>query len=325
MTQKLVILLLGLAMVAVVGVGLVDASRSVENTLVDSALLGTTPTPNRASVSGQGKAGNNPASTPRAINGTASGANLAAQDSIGSTWQGTGTITKLDDFGFDLLTETGSVYIELGPPTYWKAQKFALAVGDVVTVEGFSNGQQTHARIVTIGALQLTLRTEAGQPLWSGGAENTNGGSGTQDGSGTGTGTPQPQIQVAPEDWITLKGVLASVTNGNVTLSAADNTSVVLQMGQLQFWQSQGVTLTAGDAVEVLGFWSNAQFMVGDILKVETGEHIILRDPNGRQLWGGPGRSGSSNGGNGNGNGGSNGNGKGGGGGQNSRSRTQNP
>ncbi|CAG1015462.1 hypothetical protein ANRL4_05503 [Anaerolineae bacterium] len=322
MIQKLVIFLLGLAMVAVVGVGLVDASRSTERSSVESALLGTTPTPNR--VSGQGKTNSNPTGTPAA---NPSGTNLVAQDGIGTLWQATGTITKLDDFGFDLLTETGSVYVELGPPTYWKAQNIVLAVGDTVTVNGFFNGQQTHARLVTIGSVQLTLRTESGQPMWSGGAENVKSDGGAQGGGSTGSGTPQPQIQVAPEDWITLKGVLASVVNGNVTLNTTDNNTVMLQMGQPQFWQSQGVTLAAGDTVEVLGFWSNGQFMVGDILKVETGEHIILRDPNGRQLWGGPGRNSSSNGsggsaggGNGNGRGGGNGNGNG-----KNNSRTQTP
>jgi hypothetical protein len=103
------------------------------------------------------------------------------------------------------------------------------------------------------------------------------------------------------------------VANGNVTLFVNDGSALNLQMGQPQFWQSQGVTLSAGDPVEVLGFWQGNQFMAGEIRKTETGETIMLRDPNGRQLWAGPGRNGSGgNGGNGNGNGGNGNKGNGG-------------
>jgi len=108
------------------------------------------------------------------------------------------------------------------------------------------------------------------------------------------------QVQVAPEDWVTLTGTIGSVSNGNVTLNVNDGTVIKLQMGRPDFWQSQGITLNVGDPVEVLGFWSGEQFMAGDIRKTATGETIMLRDPNGRQLWGGPGRSGNGNQGKGN-------------------------
>ena len=90
-----------------------------------------------------------------------------------------------------------------------------------------------------------------------------------------------------------MSGTISDKSNGSVVLETADGTVYSLQLGQPNFWQSQGVTLATGDAIEVLGFWLNDQFAVGDITKTATGEHIILRDPNGRQLWGGPGRNGA--------------------------------
>jgi len=60
---------------------------------------------------------------------------------------------------------------------------------------------------------------------------------------------------------------------------------------------------------------SSSVFMAGDITQVSTGLRVMLRDPNGRPLWAGPGNSGGNgggSGGNGGGNGGNNGQSQGG-------------
>lgn len=209
---------------------------------------------------------------------------VQAQDSMGDAWQAEGTVTLLEDFGFTLVTVSGEYYVELGPPTYWQAQGANLGEGTQVYVDGYYNGEQVHARVVTVDGTELVIRSEAGQPMWAGGADHEN------DGESQAAGGSQ--FQVSAEDWVTLTGVIGSVSNGNVTLNVDDGSILNLQMGQPQFWQSQGITLSVGDPVEVLGFWSSDQFMAGDIRKTETGETIMLRDPNGRQLWAGPGRSG---------------------------------
>lgn len=234
-----------------------------------------------------------------------------ASDNVGDVWAGTGTITQLNDFGFTLgLDDGSSVYVELGPPSYWQSQDVFLAEGDHIQVDGWNNGDQIHARILSTDNDELVLRSESSQPLWAGGANNTQGQNGNSNQAG------QSSFQVAPDEWVTISGTVTTITNGSVSMLADDNTIYSLQMGQPSFWQSQGVSLNVGDEIEVLGFWMSEQFMVGDITKVATGEHIMLRDPNGRQLWAGPGRNGggnNGNGGNGNGNGGGgNGNGNGG-------------
>jgi hypothetical protein len=209
---------------------------------------------------------------------------VLAQGAMGDPWQAAGTISTIGDFGFSLTTAKGDFYVELGPPTYWQAQGVALAAGDAVSVDGYYNGEQVHARVVSVGDAQLVVRSESGQPMWAGGADHST--TGNQQGAG---GT---MPQVVPEDWLTLTGVIGSVTNGQVTLNVNDGTVINLQMGRPDFWQSQGIMLAVGDPVEVLGFWSGDQFMAGDIRKTATGETIMLRDPNGRQLWSGPGRNG---------------------------------
>ncbi|GAB4471365.1 MAG: hypothetical protein Kow00124_08350 [Anaerolineae bacterium] len=231
---------------------------------------------------------------------------VAAQDMVGIPWTGAGVIASFDDFGFTLALDGGlAIYVELGPPAFWQAQGITLAAGQSVTVEGFTSDGMYHAAVVTFAdGSQLVVRdVQTGQPLWSGGATNGSGNgnnnaaaNGLQDGSHT----PQPQASV--DEWVTLEGTIAAINRSSITMTLADGTSLTFQAGQPSFFASQGVTLQVGDAISVLGFYQNEQFMAGEIVQTATGLRVMLRDPNGRPLWAGPG--GSGNGGNGNGYGG---------------------
>ncbi len=232
----------------------------------------------------------------------ASGGNVSTQQqqslqNVGDPWAGIGTITSLDTTGMTLsLADNSSVYVEMGPSSYWQSQGVTLAVNDRVTVQGFFNGDQYHAALVTtVEGVTLRVRSESGQPLWSGGA-------GEQNGQGS---TGQGQVQVPADQWVTITGTITVVNATSLTIQSTDNTVITVQLGRQDFIQGQSVVFTVGDSVEVLGFWQNEQFQAGQITDTTTGQRLLLRDPNGRPLWGGPGRSGggSGNGGQGNGNG----------------------
>jgi hypothetical protein len=203
---------------------------------------------------------------------------------VGEPWSADVLITEINDFGMTLELADGSlVYVELGPPTYWQAQGVTLAVGDMVFVDGFYNGEQIHAaRVLLPNGNEISLRNETGQPLWSGGASG-------------GQGQSQVPMQIDPEAWITYTGTLTDVTNSSVILQTADDV-MTLQLGQQRFWQDQGITLAVGDEVSVLGVWQGSQFQVAEVTKLQTGERIMLRDPNGRPLWAGPGNNAESTG-----------------------------
>lgn len=294
MAQKLLIggLVLGIALV--IGFGLIDAGQMPQNpepiVLAENVttINPVTPVPTAAIVPPTIVPAMEMTVEPTIVPPSEVIANpdpvVLAQGAMGDPWQADGTVGAVDDFGFTLMTVKGDYFVELGPPTYWQAQGVALAAGDPVSVDGYYNGEQVHARVVSVGDAQLVVRSESGQPMWAGGADHST----TGNQQGAGGMTPQ----VVPGDWLTLTGVIGSVTNGQVTLNVNDGTVITLQMGRPDFWQSQGITLAVGDPVEVLGFWSGDQFMAGDIRKTATGETIMLRDPNGRQLWSGPGRNG---------------------------------
>jgi hypothetical protein len=235
----------------------------------------------------------------------------AAEGSLGQPWQETGSITEINDFGFQFSYAEGqAAYIELGPPDYWQNQGVELRVGQSVTVVGSINEGMIHAAEVTLADGQtLQVRSETGQPLWSGGAVN---GQGQNAGNSDGDHVPEPQARV--DEWVTYEGTLLSFQGGSMTMSTPEGDLITFQTGQPRFFAGQGVTFQVGDEIVVIGFYENEQFMAGDITQVSTGLRVMLRDPNGRPLWAGPG--------NGNGNGGGNGNSGGGGnGGGNGKSR----
>ena len=227
-----------------------------------------------------------------------------AEGMQGETWEAVGNITALDDYGFDFNTTSGeNVYIELGPPDYWKSQDIVLTEGQLVAVSGSINDGMIHAETVTLAdGQELTLRTADGQPMWSGGVQNGNGQNGQNTGSADGSHTPDPKAQV--DEWITLEGTLISFQGGNMTISTADGTLINFQTGQPRFLAEQGITFQVGDSLSVIGFYEGEQFMAGEITQLSTGLRAMLRDPNGRPLWAGPGNGN----GNGNGNGGNGGN-----------------
>jgi hypothetical protein len=102
-----------------------------------------------------------------------------------------------------------------------------------------------------------------------------------------------------------------SFQGGNMTMSTADGSMISFKTGQPRFFAEQGVTFQVGDLIRILGFFEGEQFMAGEITQLSTDFRVMLRDPNGRPLWAGPGNSngngGNSNGGNRHGNGGTQG------------------
>jgi hypothetical protein len=223
-----------------------------------------------------------------------------SQGAEGDAWQATGMIVEIDDNGLTMDLETGeSFYVELGPPDYWQTQGITFKQGQQATVDGTINDGMIHAFEVQLPNEQvLVIRDEQGQPLWSGGISR---GKGQNNGQSDGEHTPDPQAQV--DEWVTVNGSLIAFQGGNMTISTTEGDLITFKTGQPRFFASQGVTLQVGEDIIVVGYDDTGQFVAGEITQVSTGLRVMLRDPNGRPLWAGPG----------NGNGNSNANRQGGG------------
>ena len=209
---------------------------------------------------------------------------MVAEGSLGDPWMKTGVVTSIEDNGIQMTLENGeSVFVELGPVDYWTSQGIAVNVGDTVTIDGSINEGMIHATaLIAADGQVLQLRSDAGQPLWSGGANNGQGQNGNGEANGAG--------QVAVDEWFTLEGTLMSFQGGNMTMSTADGEIVSFRTGQPRFFSEQGVSFQVGDEIIVVGYYdASGQFAAGDITQVSTGARVMLLDPNGRPLWAGPG------------------------------------
>jgi hypothetical protein len=321
MLQKMIVGFLMLTVIGAAGVGIYDANRSSSAADTNPLLAGNDPVAAPVELAAPPS---KLATTPTVEPATADTVTQSQQpvqqqlqeavNMVGDPWMAQGTIVSFDTAGMTLsINDSAQVYVELGPPHYWQDQGVTLAVGDIVTVNGFYNGDQYHAATVAKqDGSQLMVRTAEGLPLWSGGASNdqttTNGqgsnagqqngqGNNGQNGNGQNTSTTGlGQTQVAPEDWITLQATVMSQDVNSLTVQTQAGETLTFQLGQTRFVDGQAVTFAAGDEIQIRGFWQGTTFRPGEIVKLATGERLMLLDPNGRPLWGGPGRAGSSNG-----------------------------
>lgn len=299
MTQKLIVGLLVLTVVGAAALGIYDATRSDEPVGATELLASDTNPAPAAALAATATPVTDTIDAVSAVTDPTAAQDTPVQqqsalDQVGDPWQASGVIAGFDTNGMFLTSSAaGDVYVELGPANFWQAQPVTLAVGEIVRVDGFFNGDQIHAATVTkADGSTLELRTAEGLPLWSGGAQN-----GNANGNGNaGQGEPL----VAPDEWVTVAGTVTDYTGNALTIQTSDGKTLTFQPGQPRFIEEQGITFAPGDAVRVLGFWQMDQFKAGEITKTATGERLMLLDPNGRPLWGGPGRSGEQSGGQGN-------------------------
>lgn len=291
MLQKLTIGALVLTVVAAIGLGVYESSQ---DTPTENIVLRAEATPTAQVVAIQNTPTSEPVVNPTvAVDGTVQGA-IEATDSltpsatpdplqnsmemVGDNWAGVGIVAALDDVG---MTLTDGTYVELAPSFYWV--DVPLNVGDTVGIVGFNNGEQIHTQTLTVNGETYAFRTADGQPLWSGGV-----------GENGAENSGQNEQQVPMSEWETYTGVLTTVMNNSLILQTTDGQVITLQLGQPRFRDDQGITFMVGDLVETSGYWQNGQLRVGTLTKTATGETLLLLDPNGRPLWGGPGRGGNS-------------------------------
>jgi len=110
-------------------------------------------------------------------------------------------------------------------------------------------------------------------------------------GQGQGNGQDgQGQPQMQDREWQTLAGTVVSVDPQSIVVDTVEAGELTLQLGQPGFAAEQNVTFSPGDTVTIQGFEENGQFQAGQIDNESTGQKLLLRDPNGRPLWAGPGR-----------------------------------
>jgi len=108
-------------------------------------------------------------------NGQADGSGVPqvqAAQNMGSLQTLTGVeIAQVDSNGLTLNTDSGDLWVQLGPPNYWTSQGIAFEAGQHVSLTGFEDNGLFQAMHITIDETgdTLQLRDENGRPMWAGG------------------------------------------------------------------------------------------------------------------------------------------------------------
>ncbi len=110
-------------------------------------------------------------------------------------------------------------------------------------------------------------------------------GSGQSQG-GQGSLRQEPQAETA--DWQTVKGIVVETDELVIQLDSGEKLQIGL--GPSHYRESQGFELSAGERVQVDGYPEDGEFKAAKVVKLDSGESIVLRDPSGRPMWAGQGR-----------------------------------
>lgn len=109
----------------------------------------------------------------------------------------------------------------------------------------------------------------------------------------TGQSDNEPLAQAKATEWITLFGEVISVDENALLVDIGAGDPLEITGRAWKYAQEMGFTTTAGDQLELLGFYEGEDFEVGGIDDITTGLSVALREENGRPLWaGGRGRRG---------------------------------
>lgn len=109
-----------------------------------------------------------------------------------------GTVLTAPAAGVELVIDTADGALTVGTgPSYWLESSIMLAVGDEINITGYWEEGEFKASTLTRSSDNLTvvLRTESGQPLWSGSMRNNTSGQGQGQGNGQGQGQGNGQGQ----------------------------------------------------------------------------------------------------------------------------------
>jgi hypothetical protein len=106
-----------------------------------------------------------------------------------------------------------------------------------------------------------------------------------------GYGASDPQAPT--EAWTTVSGVVQSLDGTVLTLETGAGELIEVTLGQPGYWEAQGVSLAAGDAVVAEGFYEDeASLEARSLTLAATGQTVLLRDESGRPMWAGGRRGG---------------------------------
>jgi len=101
---------------------------------------------------------------------------------------------------------------------------------------------------------------------------------------GPGANDPQTQAQ----ERLSVTGGVESVDGTRLVLRTESGGLVEVTLGQVGYWDAQGISLVRGDVVVVEGLSGDGSSLeTRSVTLLSTGQTVVLRDENGRPMWAG--------------------------------------
>lgn len=245
--------------------------------------------------------------------GTGSG---ASKIDLGSVRTVTGTVTAVSIAkgmkhpSFLLaVSESEVLSVELGPYWFLVANDFALAVGDQASATVANCAGRSSSEVVAFAVTDLTtgssitLRDDAGMPLWKGarrGGQGNGGGAGSQGGQGASGGAGQggrggacyaSASQIDLSTLTTVEGEVAALSIGlgthrnTVTVRAAGGAEYTVSLGPFWYMNQQGFSLEQGETVRVRMARCAQGWVAFSVEIPSSGASLAFRNDQGVPLW----------------------------------------
>lgn len=110
-------------------------------------------------------------------------------------------------------------------------------------------------------------------------------------GRNQGGGALSLQGATAAEDWITYEGTVVQAPSAGVDMVLATDAGEEIVVGTGPgYLDESGLSLQAGEQVQVEGYWEDDEFKAGQVTRLRDGATVALRDVYGRPAWSGAGQ-----------------------------------
>lgn len=144
------------------------------------------------------------------------------------------------------------------------------------------------------GSAYILLRPTDGEALLGGCQSHTDSTDSLQNRNGqggNGHAVSGEGVEYPSEGWRAISGTVVSL-DGSELIVESDEGQFVVELGPEWYWETNGMPLSAGDALELSGFDEKEGFRVAQVVNLTTGQTALLRDAMGHPLWSGRGRRG---------------------------------
>jgi hypothetical protein len=121
--------------------------------------------------------------------------------------------------------------------------------------------------------------------------QQTTGQAVTGQGRNQGAGALALEGATAAEAWTTYEGTIVQAPEAGVDMIIATEEGQEILIGTGPgYLDEMGLTLQAGEQVQVQGYWEDDEFKAGQVTRLRDGATVALRDTYGRPAWSGAGQ-----------------------------------